>query len=82
MILKNSIIAIYDFDATTVSNDTRNFLAAAESHGIIKSVNAELPKSFVIAEADKEMKIYLSSLSSVTLHKRLINNGTEKEGKK
>jgi hypothetical protein len=83
MVLKGNIIAIYDLDATTVSKDTRNFLSDAESRGIVQSVNDELPKSFVIAEADREMKVYLSSLSSVTLHKRLLSTPElKKEGKR
>ena len=72
MLLKSDIVGIYDLDATTVSKDTRTFLAAAESSGLVVTANAELPKSFVIVKTDNDLRIYLSSLSSVTLHKRFV----------
>jgi hypothetical protein len=77
MILKSSIVAIFDLDATTVSNDTRSLLADAEKHGKILSVNAELPKSFIITGEGDDKIIYLSPLSSVTLHKRLRDKGRQ-----
>jgi ribosomal protein S8 len=66
-----SIIAIFDIDNTTVSKFTKEFLKTAEEEGFVKSVNNELPKSFVITETDKKSIIYLSPISSVTLQKRV-----------
>ncbi len=65
-----NIIAIFDIESTTVSKDTREFLAIAEEEGFIISISDDLPKSFIITETDKKSKIYLSPISSVTLQKR------------
>lgn len=65
-----NIIAIFDIETTTVSKITKEFLKIAEEEGFIKSVNQELPKSFIITESDKKSKIYLSPISSITLQKR------------
>jgi hypothetical protein len=65
-----NIIAILDIDTTTISKDTREFLKIAEEEGFIEVVSQEIPKSFIITEADKKSKIYLSSISSTTLQKR------------
>jgi hypothetical protein len=67
--IKN-IIAILDIDTTTISKDTKEFLKIAEEEGFVESISYDLPKSFIITEIDKKSKIYLSPISSVTLHKR------------
>lgn len=65
------IIAILDIDNTTVSKDTKEFLKIAEEEGFIQSISDEdIPKSFIITEANKKSRIYLSPISSVTLQKR------------
>lgn len=65
-----SIIAILDLEKTTISRDTKEFLKIAEEEGFIKAINDDIPKSFIVTETDKKSKIYLSSISSVTLQKR------------
>lgn len=65
-----SLIAILDMEKTTISKDTKEFLKTAEEEGFIESVTDDIPKSFIITEIDKKSKIYLSSISSVTLEKR------------
>ncbi|HOM02279.1 MAG TPA: DUF370 domain-containing protein [Acetivibrio sp.] len=67
--LKN-IIAILDMETTTISKDTKDFLAIAEEEGFIQAVSSDIPKSFIITETDKKSIIYLSPISSVTLQKR------------
>ena len=42
------IIGIFDIENTTVTKNTRGFLAAAEKRGQTVAVSAELPKSFVV----------------------------------
>ena len=66
-----SIIAILDLEKTTISKDTKEFLKIAEEEGFIKAINEDIPKSFILTETDKKSKIYLSSISSVTLQKRV-----------
>lgn len=64
------IIAICDIDTTTTAKGTKEFLKVAEEEGFIVSISEDLPKSFIITETDKNSKIYLSPISSTTLHKR------------
>ncbi|NLC67481.1 MAG: DUF370 domain-containing protein [Clostridiaceae bacterium] len=65
-----SIIAILDLEKTTISKDTKEFLRIAEEEGFIKAINEDIPKTFILTEMDKKSRIYLSSISSVTLQKR------------
>jgi hypothetical protein len=65
-----SVIAILDLEKTTISKDTRDFLKTAEDEGFIESITEDIPKSFIVTETDKKSKIYLSSISSITLQKR------------
>lgn len=65
-----SVIAILDLEKTTISKDTKEFLRTAEEEGFIESITDDIPKSFIVTETDKKSKIYLSSISSVTLQKR------------
>ncbi len=67
--LKN-VIAIIDIESSTISTDTRKFLAIAEEEGFVESISLNIPKSFIIAEIDEKSKLYLSPISSVTLQKR------------
>ncbi len=65
------IIGIFDIENTTVTKNTRGFLAAAEKKGHTVAVSAELPKSFVVCR-DKRGKerVFISQISTATLHKR------------
>lgn len=65
-----NVIAILDIETTTLSRDTKDFLKVAEEEGFIEAISNDLPKTFIITEIDKKSKIYLSSISSVTLNKR------------
>lgn len=65
-----SVIAILDIETTTISKDSKEFLRVAEEEGFIIAISDDLPRSFIITEADKKSKIYLSPISSVTLQKR------------
>lgn len=72
VILKKSIIGIFDLDTSTVSKNTRNYLTLAEREGRVVTVSYELPRSFVAVSENGEIKIYISQLSSQTLLKRYI----------
>ena len=51
----DDIIGIFDLDTTTVSKNTRDFLAKAEKAGIVENVCYDLPKSFIVCKtADGE----------------------------
>ena len=70
VVLKSSVIGIFDLDTSTISKNTRNYLAAAEKEGRVVTVSYELPKSFVAAVDDGGITVYISQLSSQTLLKR------------
>jgi hypothetical protein len=64
------IIGIFDLDNTSVSKDTRGYLAAAEKTGRVFAVSEELPKSFVVCEACGKKSVFLSQVAPATLLKR------------
>ncbi len=64
------MIAILDFETTTLSKDTKEFLKTAEEEGFIETISDDLPRSFIVTEVNKKSKIYLSPISSITLQKR------------
>ena len=67
----DEIIGIFDLDTTTVSKNTRNYLAKAEKAGIVENVCYDLPKSFIVCRnKDGEDKVYIAQISSTTLQKR------------
>ena len=65
-----SIIGIFDLDNTTTSRRTREFLEKAEQEGQVVPCD-DLPKSFVLTAEYGLDRIYLTSLSSSTLEKRM-----------
>ncbi len=67
----DDIIGIFDLDTTTVSKNTRTYLAKAEKAGIVENVCYDLPKSFIVCRNKKgEDKVYIAQISSTTLQKR------------
>ena len=67
---EKSIIGIFDMDNTSTSKRTRIFLNRAEKEGCVVPCD-DLPKSFVLAVEYGMDKVYLTSLSSSTLEKRI-----------
>ena len=65
-----SIIGIFDMDITSTSRRTREFLEKAEKEGQVVPCD-DLPKSFVLTAEYGLDRVYLTSLSSSTLEKRL-----------
>lgn len=74
VILKESIVGIFDLDTSTVSKHTRNYLALAQRQGRVVTVSSELPRSFVAAVDGGGVIVYVSQLSSQTLLKRCLSN--------
>ena len=66
----SSIIGIFDMDNTTTSKRTREFLEKNEQEGQVVPCD-DLPKSFVVTAEYGFDRVYLTSLSSATLEKRL-----------
>ena len=67
---ESSVIGIFDMDNTSTSKRTREFLAKAENQGQVVPCD-NLPKSFVLTVEYGLSRVYLTSLSSATLEKRL-----------
>lgn len=70
VIESESIIAMFDIDACTVSKKTRDFLTIAEQLGQVVNVSYELPKSFVVCRKDGKTVVYISQLATKTLSRR------------
>ena len=66
----SSIIGIFDMDNTTTSKRTREFLEKNEHLGQVVPCD-DLPKSFVVTAEYGFDRVYLTSLASATLEKRL-----------
>ena len=68
------IVGIFDMENTTISKNTRDFLAEAEQNGQVITVSTELPKSFVVCRSKTNgTTVYISQISCATLLKRAEN---------
>ncbi len=65
-----SVIGIFDMDNTSTSKRTREFLSKAELSGEVVPCD-DLPKSFVVTAEYGLHRVYLTSLGSATLEKKL-----------
>ena len=65
-----SIIGIFDLDNTSTSKRTREFLESAEQEGQVVPCD-DLPKSFVLTAEYGLSRVYLTSLNSSTLERRM-----------
>ena len=65
-----SIIGIFDMDNTTTSKRTREFLDSAEQEGQVVPCD-DLPKSCVLTAEYGLSRVYLTSLNSSTLERRM-----------
>lgn len=65
------VVGIFDMDFTTVSKNTRGFLADAEKGGRVVNVTTELPRSFVVcADRQGNETVYVCQISPATLRRR------------
>jgi hypothetical protein len=67
---EKSIIGIFDMDNTSISKRTKLFLDRAEKEGQVVPCD-DLPKSFILTAEYGLDRVYLTTLSSSTLEKRL-----------
>ena len=65
-----SIIGIFDMDNTSTSKRTRLFLEKAEKEGGVVPCD-DLPKAFVLTTEYGFIRVYLTSLNTSTLEKRM-----------
>lgn len=65
------VVGIFDLETSTISNTTRDYLAAAQKAGVVVSISDEMPKSFVLCcDARGKTTVYTSQISTATLLKR------------
>ena len=67
---ESSIIGIFDMDNTSTSKRTRAFLEEAEKQGRVVPCD-DLPKSFLLTAEYGFSRVYLTSLGTQTLEKRV-----------
>ena len=67
---ESTVVGIFDMDNTTTSAKTRRFLEKAQKEGMIVPCD-DLPKSFVLTAEYGLNRIFLTSLGTATLEKRL-----------
>ena len=65
------IISIMDIENTSTSKITKEFLRKIGKEVVY--ISSELPRSFIITGDKKNMKVYISPVSSQTLYKRVMN---------
>ena len=65
-----SVIGIFDLDNTTVTARGRDFIEKAERAGEVVPCD-DLPKSFVLTTEYGMSRLYLTSLNTATLEKRM-----------
>ena len=66
----SSVIGIFDMDNTSTSKRTKEFLRHAEREGQVVTCD-DLPKAFLLTAEYGLSRVYLTTLSSQTLEKRI-----------
>lgn len=69
-VLMKDIIGIFSYENLNYNDENRRFIRLAEEDGFVIRISNDMPKSYVVAETDKQSKIYLSPISAQTLIKR------------
>lgn len=70
------IVGIFDLETSTISNTTRNYLAAAQKAGGVINASVDMPKSFVLCCGEnKRTTVYTTQISTATLLKRAAVTG-------
>ena len=78
MVYSGDIVAVFDFENTTTSKITREFLAVSQEEDFIVNVSEEdLPKSFIVTEYGGKTTVFISPISSATILKRLSSMNME-----
>ncbi len=70
MLRTDSIIGVFDLDNTSQSHITRKYLTMAEKNGAVINAAEDIPKTFIVCNDERGMRVYLSQLSTQTLMAR------------
>jgi hypothetical protein len=72
ILLKQTIIGIFDLDSITVKKESRDFIAKAQKAGQIEDLTTDLPVTAILCgEQNREQKVLLSSFSLSALSGRM-----------
>lgn len=86
VVATEDVIAIFDMETARQGGVNQEFIQMARDKGLIKNISEDTPKSLVLAEINKEITVFLSPISSVTLMKRsrefldILNSRQENKG--
>lgn len=70
VIKKEDIIAIFNLEKINKNRNFNKFIEKIKEENRVINVGEENGKSMIIVEDDKDIKAYISNISSVTLAKR------------
>ena len=70
VVRSGDIIGVFDIENTSVSKNTREFLAGAGKRKNAVTVSYDMPKSFTVAVERGKERVYISALSSAAILKR------------
>lgn len=71
------IIGIFSYETTFCCKDSHDFLTSSDEDGFILNLCHEEKKTVIVTEINKNSKIFLSSVSSNTLIKKIKLNYTK-----
>ena len=77
MVFTKSIVGVFDFDNTTSSRITREFLKRCEKEGGSEDAVTDIPHSFVVTDD----KVYIAQASSKTIFKRINRSNDRMRGR-
>lgn len=70
-VIDKDIVGIFNIDTTFRSKDSNDFLRISDEEGFVQKTYDYYIKSVVVTEINNKSKIFLSSISSHTLIKRI-----------
>lgn len=79
VLLKKSVVSVFDIEKTTGSETTRAFLRAATKRGEVISATQDLPRSLILCRDRGKTVLYVSELSVTALRRRLADNSAKME---
>lgn len=63
-IRSKDVVAVFDFDSSTVSVNTKRFLTKKQKEKKITTLGTDIPKSFILLRDDR---VYISQLNTSTI---------------
>ena len=67
------VIGIFDLDTSTVSSLTKKFINKMQKENAVEYEDSDIPRSFILTDENKKIKVRLSRISTVGLRLRSEN---------